>query len=173
MGLWGGGSGAFPSPCSWQGALGIAPFLLSRKGPRSRLRWALLRRPALNRMSHCWRKQLEIHREPLASGICRGGEAVAPGSCQLRPGVTPGGECRWGSCSCLVQDGWHFQAPGTPRDAPACSHSLEEGEEVSGDPLPSKPAPSTLRAPGLFDSQATTLFFLSPHLLRSPHKAGR
>lgn len=36
MGWWGGGGGAFPlSPCSWQGALGIAPLLLCRKGPRS------------------------------------------------------------------------------------------------------------------------------------------
>lgn len=33
---------------------------------------------------------------------------------------------------------------------------------MAGDPLPSKPTPSTLRAPRLFDSQATTLFFLSP-----------
>lgn len=44
-----------------------------------------------------------------------------------------------------------------------CSYRLSEGEEVSGDTLPSKPAPSTLRAPRLFDSQATPLFlFFSP-----------
>lgn len=33
--LSGWGSGAFPSPCSWQGVLGIAPLLLCRKGPRA------------------------------------------------------------------------------------------------------------------------------------------
>lgn len=84
---WGGGEGLaepFPSPGLWWGALGIAPLLLSRKGPRSP-RWALLSRLAPNRMSHCWRKQLEIHREPLASGTSRGSGAGAAGSCQLRP----------------------------------------------------------------------------------------
>lgn len=59
----------------------------------------------------------------------------------------------------------HCQAAGTPGDAPASSYSLGKGEEMSEDSLPSKPAPHTLRAPRLFDSQPTTLSSFSPSAL--------
>lgn len=50
-------------------------------------------------MSHCWRKQLEIHRELPASGTCRGS------SCWLRPWVTLGKDGAEPPLpSCLLRD---------------------------------------------------------------------
>lgn len=76
-----GGRGAPPVSPARGGQRAAAPRQAQEEGAPL----AFCRAP--NRMSHCWRKQLEIHREPTASGtgLGRGG-----GCCRLRPRVTLG-----------------------------------------------------------------------------------
>lgn len=123
------------------------------RGPARRRR-ALLSRPALNRMSHCWRKQLEIHREPLASGTDPGGGAGAADSCQLRPRVTPGGGHH-------PHTGWMGLSISVPRLSEGCSSMLSQpqgGRRGVGGLPPRKACSLCPPCPRLFDSQAITLF---------------